>query len=309
MASEDGDNEPPPEGPEPRPHSRNRRPSHVEPTWVKWRCRDWRESERVRLLPLAARALYFDMLMLQPISGSIPSDPRKVALLIHADASEVSLMLPLVLPMFEQRTIDSEQRLVNEGMERACGAYISVSKANARGGRASGKSRGQRPKRANERSTNVQRTFNDTSRLASAERERTLNDTSHFPSTSTSLSVSVSKAVASRVKSLDSRVKGLDPGFTRFWEAYPKRKSRGQAEATWAKIAPDAALVQQIVAGAKRLANDPDACRERGKFVPHPSTWLNAKGWLDEPTRLPHALDEPEDYYKNFDDMYPEAKA
>lgn len=80
---------------------------------------------------------------------------------------------------------------------------------------------------------------------------------------------------------------GVCEDFERFWSAYPKRKSKGQAEKTWAKIKPDAETVEAILNGIEAAKSGDLWQREDGRFIPHPATWLNAKGWLDsyEPCR------------------------
>lgn len=76
----------------------------------------------------------------------------------------------------------------------------------------------------------------------------------------------------------------ISPGgdFERFWKAYPKRKSRGQAEKAFAKINPDEQLLTVIVAAIERAKTQADWQKDGGQFVPYPASWLNAKGWLDD---------------------------
>lgn len=68
--------------------------------------------------------------------------------------------------------------------------------------------------------------------------------------------------------------------FDRFWELWPNKVSKGQAEITWAKIDPDEEFVEVIIAGVMRAKKHDK--RFLGGYIPHASTWLNAKGWLDE---------------------------
>lgn len=70
--------------------------------------------------------------------------------------------------------------------------------------------------------------------------------------------------------------------FSWFWAAYPTKKSKGKAEKTWEKIKPDEQLFTAIMAGLERAKRSASWKREGGRFIPYPSTWLNAKGWLDE---------------------------
>lgn len=75
--------------------------------------------------------------------------------------------------------------------------------------------------------------------------------------------------------------------FDDFWKAYPKRKSRGQAEKAFAKINPSEQLMQAILAGIERAKTSEQWTRDKGKYIPHPATWLNAKGWEDEEGFVP----------------------
>jgi len=70
--------------------------------------------------------------------------------------------------------------------------------------------------------------------------------------------------------------------FDEFWSAYPKKRSKGQAEKTWVKIDPDESLLVAMLSGLEKAKNSHEWTKEGGQYVPYPSTWLNAKGWEDE---------------------------
>lgn len=74
----------------------------------------------------------------------------------------------------------------------------------------------------------------------------------------------------------------LDELFEKFYLAYPKKRSRGQAEKAFKKINPNEQLVDQMVSMIERAKTSEDWKKEKGKFIPYPATWLNAKGWKDE---------------------------
>lgn len=71
-------------------------------------------------------------------------------------------------------------------------------------------------------------------------------------------------------------------GFAVFWSAYPKKKSKGDAEKAWKRIKPDAELRERINSSLEAMKASNDWTKEGGQFIPHPATWLNAKGWEDE---------------------------
>ena len=67
--------------------------------------------------------------------------------------------------------------------------------------------------------------------------------------------------------------------FERFYAAYPRKKSRKQAEKAFASLRPDEQLLEAILAGLARAMKSGEWSDP--KFIPHPATWLNAHGWLD----------------------------
>lgn len=72
--------------------------------------------------------------------------------------------------------------------------------------------------------------------------------------------------------------------FEQFYQSYPKKKSKGQAEKAFLKINPDEQLLAIMIATIERAKKSEDWIKEKGKYIPHPATWLSAKGWLDEET-------------------------
>jgi len=71
-------------------------------------------------------------------------------------------------------------------------------------------------------------------------------------------------------------------GFEIFWAAYPKKKSKGDAERAWAKLKPDELLQDTILASLERAKTSAGWQKEKGEYIPYPASWLNAKGWDDE---------------------------
>lgn len=75
----------------------------------------------------------------------------------------------------------------------------------------------------------------------------------------------------------------LEQRFGAFWAAYPKKKSKESARRAWKKISPDSALFERILLSVREHAEkDRNWQEEGGRFIPYPSTWLNAGGWEDE---------------------------
>lgn len=89
--------------------------------------------------------------------------------------------------------------------------------------------------------------------------------------------------------------KTLTERFDRFWKAYPRKASKGQAEKVWNKIKPSEQLLAAMVAMIERAKTSEQWQEKKGKYIPHPATWLNAKGWEDE-----HGDTETEDDYRRI---------
>ena len=77
----------------------------------------------------------------------------------------------------------------------------------------------------------------------------------------------------------------LDDHFEEFWAAYPNKTGKLKARPAWDK-ARQVASIEDIFDGAVRVRDDP---KRNPKFTPHPTTWLNRGGWLDQEI----ASDEP----------------
>ena len=95
--------------------------------------------------------------------------------------------------------------------------------------------------------------------------------------------------------------------FAQFWSAYPKKKNKGQAEKTWKRISPDQDLFSIILAGVERAIKSFDWKKDNGKYIPHPSTWLNARGWEDEENIIQPPPDEAEKTRRALEKAYGES--
>jgi len=70
--------------------------------------------------------------------------------------------------------------------------------------------------------------------------------------------------------------------FETFWAAYPRKKSKGQAERTFFRMNPDEQLLATMLAKIEQARTSEEWLKEEGQFIPYPATWLNARGWEDE---------------------------
>lgn len=67
-------------------------------------------------------------------------------------------------------------------------------------------------------------------------------------------------------------------GFDAFWSAYPRHDKRKEAEAIWARLKPDAALLARMLDAIERQG----IAAKEPQYRPMPTTWLNGERWKDE---------------------------
>jgi hypothetical protein len=83
--------------------------------------------------------------------------------------------------------------------------------------------------------------------------------------------------------------RSLPEGFDAFWQRYPRRLGKADAQKAWRTLAPDAAL-QAVIAADLAVRIDSDAWRkDGGQFVPYPATYLRKGLWPDATAGAPSA--------------------
>ena len=101
-------------------------------------------------------------------------------------------------------------------------------------------------------------------------------------------------------------VKQIKPNlFEEFWKAYPKKKSKGQAEKAFISLQKSGALpnIDILVNAINLQKKTRDWMKESGQFIPYPSTWLNSHGWLDETAHIKEPRPQVQAYqeFKGYD--------
>ena len=74
----------------------------------------------------------------------------------------------------------------------------------------------------------------------------------------------------------------VEKNFALFWEAYPNKTSKKKAHETWLKIKPTGELFLSVMQGLEKAKRSAQWTKDAGKFIPHPTTWLNQERWTDE---------------------------
>jgi hypothetical protein len=89
------------------------------------------------------------------------------------------------------------------------------------------------------------------------------------------------KAEAKRRAEAKAREATEQETFAAFWQAYPKKVSKADAEKAWRKH-KCADHLAAILTALERGRQSQDWQREDSRFIPYPSTWLNGHRWTDE---------------------------
>jgi len=76
----------------------------------------------------------------------------------------------------------------------------------------------------------------------------------------------------------------LPAEWAAFWKAYPKKKSIGNAEKAWKKIA--LADVPAIMAAIEARRDSYDWTKQKRQFCPYPASFLNQRQWEDKPPEV-----------------------
>lgn len=71
-----------------------------------------------------------------------------------------------------------------------------------------------------------------------------------------------------------------DNHFSSFWDSYPRKEGKKNAEKSWLKIDPK--LHDIILSALKEHCESEQWLKDGGRFIPHPATWLNQERWNDE---------------------------
>jgi hypothetical protein len=80
------------------------------------------------------------------------------------------------------------------------------------------------------------------------------------------------------------------PEFLEFWQLYPRKIKRAEALEAWTELAPSPELVSKIMNSLNWQIHQPKWAEERGRYIPHPISWLNKRRWEDEPFNPPPDL-------------------
>lgn len=72
-----------------------------------------------------------------------------------------------------------------------------------------------------------------------------------------------------------------DDGFDQFWTLYPRKVKKLDALRAWEK-GKCSAILHKILTAVQRHCTSEEWRKDGGKYIPHPTSWLNKQRWDDE---------------------------
>lgn len=88
------------------------------------------------------------------------------------------------------------------------------------------------------------------------------------------------KLMGASVRPLIKPPPEADPDFETFWSAYPRKVGKVAAMKAWGRNGrPELSVILSAVEAQK---SSDQWRKDGGRFIPHPSTWLNGRRWQDE---------------------------
>lgn len=109
--------------------------------------------------------------------------------------------------------------------------------------------------------------------IASPEKEVASNAPSPFP-----LPLSLGDDPASPCPASGTK---YSEEFERFWADYPNRQKKGRAYTAWKRLSRDDRAKAHADVIERKAKHEP-WLKDGGRFIPHPSTYINAKSWDDD---------------------------
>lgn len=226
--------------------------------WMKFYPTDWRADPALRMCSLAARGLWIEMLGLMHeaipyghflVSGQSPTDTQ-LAVLVGAPPEQI----PALIGELEAAGVFSRTRegvIYSRKMTRASKKAAIARKNGKNGGNPS-----LCNKKGNPPSDNRQDKGEDKPQKPEA-----------------------------RSQNIDTNVSSsASADFERFWAVYPKKVEKKSAQSKFSAAIKRGVDPESIIAGAEAYSHSETVSRG---FVKHPTTWLNAGCWDDEPAASP----------------------
>ena len=70
--------------------------------------------------------------------------------------------------------------------------------------------------------------------------------------------------------------------FEKFYKDYPKKVKKQDVKKWFKKNKPSSELFSSMMSSLEQFRGSKDWLKEKGQYIPYPSTWLNQRRWEDE---------------------------
>lgn len=97
-----------------------------------------------------------------------------------------------------------------------------------------------------------------------------------------SLKIEQNNSSIKEIHLLNNSKENIKERFDKFWNEYPRKVSKGNAEKWFVKNKPSEELVNEMITKINLLKETKQWKSDNGQYIPYPATWLNARGWEDE---------------------------
>lgn len=205
------------------------------------------------------KGIYTELLEIsweQTPPGTLPNDPAEIARLLGVPLKRFTPQVPIVLRAWKRQG----KRLVHGWLQQEHGEKFAKHSERSEAG-----------KKGNAKRWHG--SLSDRSAIAKGSHSESESDSESEPSSD----------LKSNSKDTDLRnSKQLrDDEFLEFWKAYPKKVGKKAAREAW-KNAKDRPALDKILDAIAKAKGWNDWTKEKGRYIPHPATWLNKGRWDDE---------------------------
>ena len=74
----------------------------------------------------------------------------------------------------------------------------------------------------------------------------------------------------------------IETNFEAFWKEYPRKVGKGDARKAFSKTILKGVSLETLLEALRKQKRCTQWNRDNGRYIPHPSTWLNQERWEDE---------------------------
>jgi uncharacterized protein YdaU (DUF1376 family) len=229
--------------------------------------RDYLCDLNVRGMSYEQRGVYWELVSLCWLEQGIPSDLNAIAKILGMKHSRLVKLWPGIAPCF---VVDGDRlqhpRLNAERLEQEQFAASKSVAGKAGNDKRWGSQSDRKPSQS------------DTPAIANH----------RSASASASSTASAREVIGTERTALVPAPRVVaDANFAIFWQAYPRKAAKGDAEKAWRKLAPSPELQARILAAIQQQRTSTDWLRDGGQYIPYPASWLNAQRWTDEAVDVP----------------------